>query len=132
MLANWNTGLQVIQPSIKHPDVVVMLVLLFAVVIDLVVEMVAAAETRRVVHVSASTVRTCSRSCGPGSRSSMACSTRRRAAVRACAPPEQAVRLRFHLRPPTPVQGNPETHLALLLARRTVRRIDPSAGHRDP
>jgi len=49
MLANWNTGLQAIQPSIKHPDVVVMLVLLFAVVIDLVVEMVAAAETRRVV-----------------------------------------------------------------------------------
>jgi len=49
MLANWNTGLQAIQPSIKHPDVVVMLVLLFAVVIDLVVEMVTTAETRRVV-----------------------------------------------------------------------------------
>ena len=52
MLANWKTGLQAIQPSIKHPDVVVMLVLLFAVVIDLVVEMVAAAETRRVVLTS--------------------------------------------------------------------------------
>src|SRR5262245_11069820 len=52
MLANWNTGLQAIQPSIKHPDVVVMLVLLFAMVIDLVVEMVAAAETRRVVLTS--------------------------------------------------------------------------------